>query len=191
MSFAKKYALYIVLGFIVLWLMGSYNSFVQKEVLVEKQWSNIETQYQRRADLVPQLVATVQGAANFEKSTFTAVTEARTQWLNTKADPNATQAQQIASANQFDSALSRLLVSVESYPELKATANFQTLQSQLEGTENRIAVARKDYNEAVSSYNAGVRRFPAKLVAMIFGFENKDMFEANAGSENAPVIKFE
>ncbi len=190
-TWVRKALPFAVLGVLVLWLMGAYNGFVSKEVGVEKAWSDIETQYQRRADLVPQLVATVQGAANFEKSTFTAVTEARTAWLNSQSDVNATPEQQIAAANQFDSALSRLLVSVEAYPELKATANFQTLQAQLEGTENRIAVARKDYNEVTADFNSSIRQIPGSLIAAIFGFDKKPLFEATAGAETAPVVDFE
>ncbi|MEK7672691.1 MAG: LemA family protein [Patescibacteria group bacterium] len=186
--------LYWVLGVIavlVLWFGGTYNSLVGLQTKTDSALAQIEVQYQRRADLVPQLVATVQGAANFEKGTLTAVTEARTQWLNVNENPGSTLEQKISASNNFDSALSRLLVTVEAYPNLTATENFRTLQDQLEGTENRVAVARKDFNDVVTSYNTKIRRFPSNLVAGMFGFEKYPFFEAAEGSDKAPEVKFD
>lgn len=184
----------IVLGVVVilgLWLMGVYNGLVSAQGNVDNAWAQVEVQYQRRADLIPQLVATVEGAADFESSTLQAVTEARTNWLNVSQDSDASINDQIAASNQFDSALSRLLVTVESYPTLTATEGFITLQSQLEGTENRVSVARKDFNDAATTYNIKVRRFPTNIIAGMFGFEKYDLFEASEGSENAPEVDFD
>ncbi len=184
-----KFAAVVVV--IALWVMGVYNGLVTMRTQIDANWAQVEVQYQRRADLIPQLVSTVQGAANFEQGTLVAVTEARTQWLNTKNDPNASLDSQIQSANNFDSALSRLLVTVESYPQLTATETFKTLQDQLEGTENRVAVARKDFNETVTPYNVKTQRFPGNIVAKLFGFDKYPFFESAAGSENAPEVKFD
>ncbi|MBU0981821.1 LemA family protein [Patescibacteria group bacterium] len=184
----------IVLGvvvLIVLWIVSSYNSIINVQAEVQNAWAQVEVQYQRRADLIPQLVGTVEGAADFEKSTLTAVTEARTNWLNTSQDPNASFQDQIASANSFDSALSRLLVTVESYPTLTATDTFKTLQSQLEGTENRVAVARKDFNDVAKVYNVKIRRVPMNFFAKAFGFEEYPFFESTQGSEVAPTVEFD
>ncbi len=183
----------IVLGVVVviaLWVMGSYNGLVSGKASVDNAWGNVEVQYQRRADVVPQLVATVKGAANFEQSTLTAVTEARTNWLNTTQNASATIGDQIAASQTFDSAMSRLLVSVEAYPNLTATASFQTLQAQIEGTENRIAVARKDFNDAATTYNVKVQRFPGNIIANLFGFDVFPLFTSIEGSATAPVIDF-
>lgn len=180
-----------VVVLLAFWVIGVYNGLIGMRTGIESSWAQVEVQYQRRADVVPQLVATVQGAADFEQSTLTAVTEARTNWLNTQNNPNASLGDQIKSANAFDSALSRLLVSVEAYPQLKATENFQTLQDQLEGTENRISVARKDFNDSVAPYNVKVQRFPGNIVANIFGFEKYPFFEAAEGSAIAPAVNFD
>ena len=177
----------LVLGF---WLMSSYNGLISAEGEVQKTWAQVETEYQRRADLIPSLVETVQGAADFEQSTLVEVTEARTQWMETNDDPNASIEDQIASSQAFDSALSRLLVTVESYPTLTATEGFQTFQAQLEGTENRITVARMDYNNMAGDYNIKVRRFPTKLLASMFGFEESPLFESEEGAESAPDVDF-
>ena len=182
---------FVVVVLPVLWGIGVYNKLVTAEGSVGSAWAQVETEYQRRADLTPQLVATVQGAADFEASTFTEVTEARSAWANTAADHDASIEEQIAVSQSFDSALSRLLVTVEAYPELNATENFQTLQSQLEGNENRVAVARKDYNEAATSYNVLIRTVPTKIVASLFGFAAYPLFEASEGSEDAPEVDFE
>lgn len=178
----------LVLGW---WLMSTYNGFISAEGNVNKYWAQVETEYQRRADLIPGLISTVQGAADFEQSTLVEVTEARTKWLETNDDPNASLGDQVAATQNFDSALSRLLVSVESYPTLTATEGFQTFQSQLEGTENRVAVARMDFNNAAGDYNIQLRRFPANIVAGIFGFEASPLFEADEGSEDAPDVEFD
>ncbi len=172
------------------WLMSSYNGLVSAQGEVQKTWSQVEAEYQRRADLIPSLVATVQGAADFEQSTLVEVTEARTKWMNTSADPTASREDQIAASQAFDSALSRLLVTVEAYPTLTATEGFQTFQSQLEGTENRITVARMDYNDIAGDYNIKIRSFPTNLLAGMFNFEESPLFESSEGSEDAPNVDF-
>lgn len=191
----KKFPLWAIgLGVLVLlgfWLMSSYNGLISAQLNTENAWSQVETEYQRRFDAIPNLVSIVQGAADFEQSTLIAVTEARTNWLNTQSDPSATTGEQIAASQTLDSAFSRLLVSVESYPTLTATEGFQTLQVQLEGTENRITVARQDFNDAATAYNLKVKRFPGSLVASIFGFDVSDLFTADTGAETAPVIEFD
>ncbi len=181
----------IVLGLLVvigLWLIASYNGFVVSKGNVDRQWAQVETQYQRRVDLLPNLVSTVKGAAKFEQATFMEVTAARSAWAQARTIGDRGQA--IQAATGFDSALSRLLVTVEAYPQLQATQAFRDLMTQLEGTENRIAVSRKDYNDAVFSYNVGIQRFPGKLTAMIFGFVPEKSFEAAPGSDKVPVVDF-
>ena len=173
--------------------MGSYNGFVSLDEDVDGQWANVETQYQRRFDLIPNLVATVKGVAEFEQETLTAVTEARASAFNAmQAVGEGTGS--IADFQQSNMVLGRamngLLGYSERYPELKANQNFSDLQAQLEGTENRIAVARKDFNAAVKAYNGRVRRFPGSLWAGMFGFEQRDYFESVAGSEAAPTVDF-
>lgn len=172
----------------------NYNAFVTAEEEVNKAWSQVENVYQRRADLVPQLVSTVKGAAEFEKSTFEAVTEARAQASSIKLDPSQmTEAdlQQFQQAqDNLSKSLGKLMVTVEKYPDLKATANFKDLQAQLEGTENRIAVERKKFNEAAQSYNTMIRRFPKNLLAKIYGFEKRPYFQASPEASQAPVIEF-
>lgn len=188
--YMKLKAWHVVLAVVVVlgaWLVSGYNGLVTLEEGVNEKWAQVETQYQRRADLVPNLVATVEGVADFERSTYTSVTAARSQWMGAAGQGRAAQ---IGAANAFDSALSRLLVTVEAYPQLKANENFLTLQSQLEGTENRVAVARKDYNELVKSYNVSVRRFPTRLVSSFFGFDEEPFFESAEGSEVAPTVDF-
>lgn len=172
----------------------NYNAFVTADEEVNKAWSQVENVYQRRADLVPQLVSTVKGAAEFEKSTFEAVTEARSQASSIKLDPSQmTEAdlQQFQQAqDNLSKSLGRLMVTVEKYPDLKATANFKDLQAQLEGTENRIAVERKKFNEAAQNYNTMIRRFPKNLLAKIYGFEKRPYFQASPEASQAPVIEF-
>lgn len=172
----------------------NYNAFVTAEEEVNKAWSQVENVYQRRADLVPQLVSTVKGAAEFEKSTFEAVTEARAQASSIKLDPSQmTEAdlQQFQQAqDNLSKSLGKLMVTVEKYPDLKATANFKDLQAQLEGTENRIAVERKKFNEAAQNYNTMIRRFPKNLLAKIYGFEKRPYFQASPEASQAPVIEF-
>jgi LemA protein len=172
----------------VLWGVGIYNGFVGMDETVQSAWSQVEVQYQRRADLVPQLVSTVEGAADFESSTLQDVTEARTNWLNSG---DGTIEEQMDAANGFDSALSRLLVTVESYPALSATENFLTLQAELEGTENRVAVARFDYNNEAQGFNTAIKKVPAMLIANLFGFDAYPYFESDEGSEEAPTVEFD
>ncbi len=172
---------------------GSYNSLVKLDEAVKSAWGQVENVYQRRADLVPNLVETVKGAAAFEKDTFTAVTEARAKvgQVNIGKVPDAQEMQKFQAAQDgLSSALSRLLVVVEKYPDLKATQNFRDLQAQLEGTENRIAVERKRFNDAAQEFNTSRRRFPTVIVASLFGFAQKPYFQAAPGSEAAPKVKF-
>lgn len=174
--------------------VGSYNQFVQTEEQVNGQWAEVETQYQRRSDLIPNLVSTVKGYAEFEQETLTGVVEARSKATSMTIDPtnltpeNLAQFQQ--AQDQLSGALSRLLVTVEKYPDLKANQNFLELQAQLEGTENRIAVARRNFNESVVSYNANIRTFPNNIFAGWYGFETKGTFQASEGAENAPTVQF-
>jgi LemA protein len=176
---------------------GSYNRLVRASQEVDKQWSQVQNVYQRRADLIPNLVATVSGAANFEKSTLTEITAARASVGQVKLDGSgaptdpAKLAEFEKAQNQLSSALSRLLVVVERYPELKANANFLSLQAQLEGTENRISVERRNFNEAVQGYNTKVRSFPAVLYAGLFGFKERPYFTATPGSEKPPAVQFD
>ncbi|MFO1475129.1 MAG: LemA family protein [Verrucomicrobiota bacterium] len=188
----------LVIGVLVVAIAGgSYNRLVRLSQGVDSQWAQVQNDYQRRTDLVPNLVATVSGAANFEKSTLTEITEARASVGQVKVDPNKAPSD-AASLGAYDhaqaqlsSALSRLLVVVERYPELKATANFRDLQAQLEGTENRIAVARRDFNQAVQAYDTAIRSFPAVLYAGVFGFHDKPYFAAVAGAETPPKVQFD
>jgi LemA protein len=183
-----------VLVILVLWIFSSYNGLVNKEEAVNSQWATVESQYQRRMDLIPNLVNTVKGYADFEQETLTKVIEARSNATSVKIDPtNLTpeRLQQFQQAQEgVTSALSRLLVVVEKYPDLKANQNFLDLQSQLEGTENRIAVERKRFNDVVNTYNSSVRTFPGVLVAKITGFERKGYFESAEGAEKAPTVDF-
>ena len=173
---------------------SSYNGLVEKDTQVEKSWANVQTQYQRRADLIPNLVRTVQGAANFEKGTLTAVIQARANatGINLNADqltPENIQKFQ-AAQEQLSGSLSRLLAVAENYPQLRATQNFSELQAQLEGTENRITVARNDFNGTATSYNQSVRSFPNNIFAGVFGFSRKGLFEASRAAQNAPTVQF-
>ena len=172
--------------------MGQYNSLVSGRAGVDTAWSNVEVQYQRRADIVPQLVATVQGAANFEKKTLTDVVEARAKATSVQVNPTDANSLKTFTASQgeLSNALSRLLVSVEAYPTLTATQGFRDLQSQLEGTENRIAVARGDYNSVANTWNVKVMKFPTVFFARIMGFDKAALFDADAGSEKAPKVEF-
>lgn len=181
----------IIIGFA---LISSYNGLVQAEEKIDSVWANVESQYQHRADLIPNLVNTVKGQANFEQETLTNVIKARSQATQTKIDPTNMTEEQLTqfqqSQNNIGSALSRLLVTVEKYPELKAHDGFMNLQAQLEGVENRINVARNKFNEAAREYNQKVRQFPAKFAAIIFGFKEKPYFKSASGAENAPVVNF-
>ncbi len=192
----KKYLVPIVVIVLLgLWVMNSYNGIIGKEENVNEAWAKVESSYQRRSDLIGNLVNTVKGAADFEKSTLEAVINARSKATSINIDPSNITPEQLAQFNKaqsgLSSALSRLLVTVERYPELKANQNFLELQSQLEGTENRINVARDRFNESAKNYNTTVRKFPGSLVASIFGFDAKAYYEAEAGSEKAPDVKFE
>lgn len=175
--------------------VSKYNQLVSLNEEVTKAWSQVENQYQRRYDLIPNLVETVKGVANFEKETYIAVTEARAKVGQIQItpqmleDPQAFEKFQAAQDN-LSSALSRLLVAVENYPQLKANENFLQLQAQLEGTENRISVERKRFNEAVQNYNITIKRFPTNLIAGMFGFREKQYFKAVAGAETAPKVQF-
>lgn len=182
----------IVAGFT---LMSSYNGLVKAEEDINSVWANVESQYQRRADMIPNLVNTVKGQANFEKETLTGVIEARSKATQVKIDPTNMSQEQLTQFQQnqdsVGSALSRLLVTVEKYPELKSHDGFLNLQAQLEGTENRINKVRNDFNAAAKIYNQKVRQFPTKFAALIFGFKDKPYFKSTAGSENAPTVSFE
>jgi LemA protein len=173
---------------------GTYNNMVSKDERVKEAWAGVQNQYQRRADLIPNLVNTVKGAADFEKSTLESVIEARAKATQTTISPDNLTPENIqkfqAAQDGLSSALSRLLVTVERYPELKANQNFLELQAQLEGTENRITVARNDFNAAVRDYNSTVRSFPANIMAGIFGFETKTPFEATQAAQTAPTVQF-
>jgi len=177
-------------------LMGSYNRLVKLQQSVDQSWAQVQNVYQRRADLIPNLVNTVSGAANFEKSTLIAVTDARASVGRVQLDPNkaptdAAQLEQFQSAQgQLSNALSRLLVVVERYPEIKANQSFLGLQAQLEGTENRISVERGNFNTAVQNYNTAVRIFPTNLIAGMFGFAPRPFFAAQPGAERAPAVNF-
>ena len=198
----KAGLLLVVLVLVVLLLaigltgVGVYNSLVTKAQLVDQAWAQVQNVYQRRADLIPNLVATVSGAANFEKSTLTEITAARASVGQVKLDPNQapTDPAKLAgfqkAQEQLSGALARLLVVVERYPDLKATANFRDLQAQLEGTENRITVERQRFNEAVMSYNTAVKTFPNVLLAGMFGFQAKPYFAAQPGAEKPPPVQF-
>ena len=189
----------IVLGLIVIGISvaGIYNGLVGGSQAVDASWAQVQNVYQRRADLIPNLVQTVQGAANFEKSTIVQVTEARASVGRVNINQNqaptdAAQLEQFQKAQgQLSNALSRLLMVSENYPDLKASANFRDLQAQLEGTENRITVERGRFNEVVQAYNTQVKTFPAVFFAAMFGFQQKPYFQSVAGAETAPAVKFD
>ncbi len=183
-----KKGIFIILGvvvIIVIWLFASYNGLVSASENVNGKWSQVETQLQRRADLIPNLVSTVKGYAAQEKQIFTAVAEARSKLLNAQGPADSAQAN-----GELTSALGRLLAISEAYPQLKSDANFRQLQDELAGTENRIALSRKDYNESVQSFNTKIKRFPSNLVAGMFGFEAKEYFQAEEGAQEVPQVQF-
>ncbi len=187
-------AVLVVLFLMGRWFVGTRNGLVVRDEAVKTAWSQVENVYQRRADLIPNLVATVKGVASFERETFTAVAEARSKVNNINMqgvldDPQKFQQFQ-ASQGQLSSALSRLMVVVERYPDLKANQSFLNLQAQLEGTENRISVERRRFNEAAQGYNTAIRLFPASIVAGVSGFSARAYFEAQAGAEQAPEVQF-
>jgi LemA protein len=173
---------------------STYNSAISKDEGVKAAWSQVENQYQRRADLIPNLVNTVKGYADFEKSTLEAVIQARASATQVKVDPNQLTPENIQRFEQaqqgLSGALGRLLVVSENYPDLKANQNFMDLQKQLEGTENRISVERKNFNTSVQDYNSYIRRFPTNLLVGMFGFSPKGYFQSQAGAERAPEVKF-
>lgn len=184
----------VVIVLVALWGISSYNGLVEMDEKVSNQWANVETQYQRRSDLIPNLVNTVKGYAKHESQTLEAVMAARSQATQVKIDPSNCTPQQLAAYQKAQgdvtTALGKLLAITENYPDLKANQNFLELQSQLEGTENRINVARKDFNDTAKKYNTSLRRFPRNIVASMFGFEKRNYFEAEAGAEKAPKVEF-
>lgn len=190
----KKWIWIGVVAIVAIFFYATYNRFVNREESVKTAWSNVETQYQRRSDLIPNLVNTVKGYAAHETQTLEAVTEARTRATSINLSADDLTPEKLAEFQQAQgevrSALGRLIAVSERYPDLKANQNFLELQSQLEGTENRIAVARKDFNETAQQYNMAVRRFPGNLVAKLFGFEQKPYFQAAEGSQAAPQVQF-
>lgn len=184
----------VVIVLVALWGISSYNGLVGMDENVSNNWANVETQYQRRSDLIPNLVNTVKGYAKHESQTLEAVMAARSQATQVKIDPSNCTPQQLAAYQKAQgdvtTALGKLLAITENYPDLKANQNFLELQSQLEGTENRINVARKDFNDSAKKYNTSLRRFPRNIIASIFGFEKRNYFEAEAGAEKAPKVEF-
>lgn len=189
------FILIAVLFVIGLWIGTTYNGLVRKDEAVQAAWSQVENVYQRRMDLIPNLVNTVKGSADFERTTLQEVIQARTEATQVKIDPAQLTEENIAqfqkAQDALGSSLSRLLVTVERYPELKSSKNFSELQSQIEGTENRITVERQKFNEVVRQYNTYIRRFPKNLISGMFGFEKKGYFEATEGAENAPEVSFD
>ncbi len=183
-----------ILAVIGLWLKNTYNGFVPAEENVKQKWADVQNQYQRRAELIPNLVSTVKGAANFEQKTLTDVIDARAKATSIKLDAKDLTPEKLAEYQQaqqgLSGALGRLMMITENYPQLKANQNFIDLQAQLEGTENRVTVARKDYNESVAGYNNTVRRFPANIIAGIFKFGEKPPFAADDASQKAPTVDF-
>lgn len=194
----KKWIPWIVIAVIAFsiynWAVGFNNTAVEKQETAKTQWANVESAYQRRADLIPNLVNTVKGYAAHEKETLQGVIEARAKATSTSIDPSKATPEQLAAFQQsqsgLSSALSRLMVVVEKYPDLKANQNFLELQSQLEGTENRINVERNRYNGITKDYNVLIRKFPGKLLAGAFGFDAMVLFEASEGSDKAPTVEF-
>ena len=192
----KRTGLLILIGVLVIlgfWGCNGYNGLVKQDENVKKAWNNVQTEYQNRSDLVGNLVNTVKGAANFEQNTLTAVVEARAKATSIQVDindPASLEAYQKAQAN-LQVSFSRLIASFEAYPDLKTTAAFRDFQAQIEGTENRINVARQDYNKAIEGYNLKVKRFPKNILAGIFNFKEKPFYKAEAGSEKNPDIKFD
>jgi LemA protein len=187
----------IIVGIVIVlaaMFVKPYNKMVQKDEECSKAWANVENAYQRRMDLIPNLVKTVQGAADYEKGTLEAVIEARSKATSVQVDPSNLTEESIAkfqaAQEQLSSALSRLMVVVERYPELKANQNFLELQAQLEGTENRIAVERGKYNETVNDYNSYIRKFPNNIIAGMFNFDKKGYFKAAEGADKAPDVNF-
>lgn len=194
---SNKYVLLAVIGVLAILcisLISSYNSMVSAEEGVSSQWSNVENQYQRRADLIPNLVNTVKGYAAHESSTFEAVVAARSKATQITVDPNDLTPEKLqayqSAQGEVGAALGKLLAITENYPDLKANENFKELQAQLEGTENRISVERMRFNETAKAFNTTIRRFPQNIIASMFGFEKKAYFEAAQGTNQAPQVQF-
>jgi LemA protein len=187
-------ALVVLVFFVYNFFTSRYNTMVELGEEIPRQWANVENQYQRRADLIPNLVNTVKGYADFEQETLTGVIQARASATQVKVDPSNLTPESIAQFQQaqdgLSTALGRLMVVVERYPDLKANQNFLDLQAQLEGTENRISVERKRFNDVVQPYNVYIKRFPANMLANMYGFEEKGYFKAAAGTEQAPTVDF-
>ena len=195
MSKTVKILIFVgIIAVLVLWAVKIYNNMVKLDEETQQAWAQVENVYQRRADLIPNLVKTVQGAAEYEKGTLEAVIEARSKATSVQVDPSNLTEENIAAfqqaQDQLSSALSRLMVVVERYPELKANQNFLELQAQLEGTENRIVVERKKFNEVVQKYNTAIRRFPNNIFAGMFGVDKKGYFKAKEGADVAPDVEF-
>ena len=197
----KNKALWITLAIIVVllfagysWVKGTYNTMVTQDEGVKTAWSQVENQYQRRMDLIPNLVNTVKGYATHEKETLEGVVSARAEATKTTIDPSNLNEESMkkfqAAQGELSSALSRLMLVIERYPDLKANQNFSELQAQLEGTENRISVERKRFNETAQSYNTYIRSFPTNVLAGMFGFQTKAYFSAESGAEKAPKVEF-
>ena len=190
----KKWIWIGIVAVVAIYFYATYNGFVNREEGMKTAWSNVETQYQRRSDLIPNLVNTVKGYAAHETQTLTEVTEARAKATSINLSTDDLTPESLAdfqrAQSEVRSALGRLIAVAERYPDLKANQNFLELQSQLEGTENRIAVSRKDFNEAAQRYNVAIRRFPANIVARLCGFEQKPYFTADEGTEAAPKVEF-
>ena len=194
----KKTIIWIVVAVVILgsfaWVKNVYNKLVSADEIAQSMWSQVENVYQRRADLIPNLVATVKGYAAHESETLESVVAARAKATQVTVDPSNLTAESVAKFNEaqgeLSTALGRLLLIQENYPDLMANKNFRDLQAQLEGTENRIATERMKFNQAVKDYNTNIRRFPANIIASAFGFEKKGYFEAQAGAETAPKVEF-
>jgi len=193
----RNLAIIAILGLLLVFAgcgCNGYNSIIDQDENVKKAWNNVNSEYQRRSDLIPNLVNTVKGAANFEQQTLVQLMEARAKATQITVDPTNLTPEKLAefqqAQSQISSGIGRLLVAVENYPDLKANQNFQQLQAQLEGTENRIKVARNDFNQAIQEYNVLVRKFPMNLFAGMFGFKAKEGFKADPGAERAPEVKF-
>lgn len=184
----------VVVSILTIWMISAYNGMVSAEEGVSSAWSQVENVYQRRADLIPNLVNTVKGYAAHETSTFTEIVNARAKATQITVDPSNLSPEEIAKFNdaqgELGTALGKLLAITEAYPDLKANQNFLELQAQLEGTENRIATERKKFNEAAQAYNVQIRKFPNSILSSMFGFEKKGYFEAQAGADKAPEVQF-
>lgn len=184
----------VVVSILTIWMISAYNGMVSAEEGVSSAWSQVENVYQRRADLIPNLVNTVKGYAAHETSTFTEIVNARAKATQITVDPSNLSPEEIAKFNdaqgELGTALGKLLAITEAYPDLKANQNFLELQAQLEGTENRIATERKKFNEAAQAYNVKIRKFPNSILSSMFGFEKKGYFEAQAGADKAPEVQF-